>query len=93
MEGAVAPAGPPDSPRSGPLPGGPTPRLKHWPQAQPTFERAPGLFHALKLLVPQGGVGRGKTIVVAMDHKRPVETCFRPLLRGVKSQQPSCGQP
>jgi hypothetical protein len=57
------------------------------------FERAPGLFHALQLLVTQGEVRRGEAIVVAMDHEFAVETFFFPLLRRVNPQQAAFGQP
>jgi hypothetical protein len=70
--------------------GGP---MKHGPQAEPAFERAPGLFHTLPLLVPQGQGGRREAIAVALEHQLPLATGFRPSLRGVKPQAPACGHP
>jgi len=67
--------------------------MKHRTQAQSIFERAPGLFHALQLLVTQGEVCRGEAIVVAMDYEFSVETFFLPLLRSVNPQQAAFGQP
>jgi hypothetical protein len=66
--------------------------MQHRTQAQASVERAPRLFPALPLLVPQGEVRRGEAIVVAMDHECSVETCFFPLLRRVTPQQASFGQ-
>jgi hypothetical protein len=66
---------------------------RHRPPAQSIVERAPGLFHALPLLVTHSEVRRGEAIVVAMDHEFSVETFFLPLLRSVNLQQAAFGQP
>jgi hypothetical protein len=62
---------------------------KHGPQAQPMFERAPGLFHPLQLRITQGEIGRCETLVVALDHTLAAETGCRPWLRGVNPQPPT----
>ena len=66
--------------------------MKHRTHPPPTFERAPGLFHAVQVLVPQGQLGRGEALVVALDHAYAVAPLFRAVFRRLNPPQPAFGQ-
>ena len=64
----------------------------HRSSLQTAFERAPGLFDPVKLLVTQREVGWGEALVRAVDHTFAVEPLFRPTLRRINPQQPTLSQ-
>src|SRR5215471_15654480 len=65
--------------------GGP---MKHRAQTQATFQGAPGVFHALELLVAQREILRVEAVIVGVDDELAVEPCLCPYLRAINGHLP-----
>src|SRR5262245_59985583 len=62
------------------------------PHLEAAFERAPGLFDPLQLIVAQGYIGGCQAVIVAMHHAFASELFGGASFSGVNPQPPAFGQ-